>query len=301
MENINYKDRNNYCDDTYITTLPSTKEKIKDIMGKDKITSLELLDQINFFREQEGKAKTNHKDLLIIIETEFTDVNRKRIKRGVCPVSHTLIKEQLKKEGIEISVYKHPQNNQEYPMYILPLEKAKQCLIKESKFVRRAMIHYIEELENKVKVLSQRLTERQKLILDIYEGGEKGTRASKLLLELETKELKKDIEHKQDIIKGLTDDITLREKRQILNKVVRYDKKVSFQTRWRMLYLEFEGKYHINLDLRVENYNIKYNKHVSKLDYICEVLHQLDNLYNIACKLFAGDIEKIIAEYKKVI
>lgn len=301
MENRNYKDLNNYCDNTYITTLPSTKEKIKDIMGKDKITSLELLDQINFFREQEGKAKTNHKDLLIIIETEFTDVNRKRIKGGVCPVSHTLIKEQLKKEGIEISVYKHPQNNQEYPMYILSLEKAKQCLIKESKFVRRAMIHYIEELEHQVNNLSKRLTEREKLILDIYEGGVKGARASKLLLELETKELKENIKHKGDIIKGLTDDIPLMDKRQILNRVVRYDRKVSFQTRWRTLYLEFEGKYHINIDLRLENYNKKYKKHISKLDYICNELHQLDDLYNIACKLFAGDIEKIIAEYRKVI
>ena len=163
------------------------------------------------------------------------------------------------------------------------------------------MIHYIEELEHQVNNLSKRFTERERLILDIFEGGEKGARASKLLLELETKELKEDIEHKGAIIKGLTDDIPLRDKRQILNRVVRYDKKVSFQTRWRMLYLEFEGKYHINLDLRVENYNNKYKKHFSKLDYICEILHQLDDLYNIACKLFEGDIENIIGEYKKII
>ena len=44
MEKRKYKDSNNYCDNTYITTLPSTKEKIKDIMDKDKITSLELLE-----------------------------------------------------------------------------------------------------------------------------------------------------------------------------------------------------------------------------------------------------------------
>lgn len=280
MENINYKDRNNYCDDTFLKNIPSTKKS-----PKDTITSLELVEQINIFRQQEGKKKyLRHDNLLRIIKGEF--------------------EEEIQALKIEELFYEVEVGNgakKKNPMYILTLDQAKQILMRESKFVRRAMIHYIEELENKVKVLSQRLTERQKLILDIYEGGEKGTRASKLLLELETKELKKDIEHKQNIIKGLTDDITLREKRQILNKVVRYDKKVSFQTRWRMLYLEFEGKYHINLDLRVENYNIKYNKHVSKLDYICEVLHQLDNLYNIACKLFAGDIEKIIAEYKKVI
>lgn len=33
------------------------------IMDKDMITSLELLEQINFFRNQEGTPNTNHKDL----------------------------------------------------------------------------------------------------------------------------------------------------------------------------------------------------------------------------------------------
>lgn len=263
-----------------ITSLSSTKEEIKDT-----ITSLELVEQINIFRKEEGKKRElQHNDLLKIIRTEF--------------------EEEIREGKISLSSYTSITGNgtrKEYPMYILTLDQGKQVLMRESKYVRRAMIHYIEELENKVKDFSQRLTEREKLILDIYEGGEKGARASKLLLELETKELKEDIEHKQDIIKGLTDDITLREKRQILNRVVKYDKKQGYQTRWRMLYFEFEGKYRMNLDLRVENYNNKHKKHFSKLDYICEVLHQLDDLYNIACKLFAGDIEKIIAEYKQVI
>lgn len=276
MENINYKDKNNYCDDTFLKNTPSTKEKIKDT-----ITSLELVEQINIFRRQEGKKKDlRHDTLLNIIRDEFEEeINVQKILE----VKYTDKKGELR------------------PMYILTLDQAKQILMRESKFVRRAIIHYIEELERQVNNLSKRLTEKEKLILDIFEGGEKGISASKLLLELETKELKKDIEHKQDIIKGFTDDIPLMDKRQILNRVVRYDKKVSFQTRWRMLYLEFEGKYHINLDLRVENYNTKHNKRISKLDYICNELHQLDDLYNIACKLFEGDIEKIITEYKQVI
>lgn len=280
MENINYKDKNNYCDDTFLKNTPSTKEKIKDT-----ITSLELVEQINIFRRQEGKKKDlRHDNLLRIIKDEF--------------------EEEIQALKIEELFYEVEVGNgakKKYPMYILTLDQAKQILMRESKYVRRAIIHYIEELENKVKDLSQRLTEREKLILDIYEGGEKGARASKLLLELETKELKEDIKHKGDIIKGLTDDIPLMDKRQILNRVVRYDKKVSFQTRWRMLYFEFGKKYRINLESRVENYNKKHNKHISKLDYICDVRHQLDDLYDIACKLFVGDIEKIIAEYKQMI
>lgn len=120
----------------------------KAIINKQNITSLELLEQINFFRRKEGKPETTHKDLLIIIETEFIDINRKRIKGGMCPEIHTQIEEQLKRENIEISYYINPQNSQTYKMYILPVTKAKQCLLKESKFVRRAVIHKLEELES---------------------------------------------------------------------------------------------------------------------------------------------------------
>lgn len=133
---------------------------------KQSITSLELLEQINFFREKEGKPKTNHADLLIIIETEFTNINRKRVKRGVCPEVHTQIKEQLQTEGILISEYINSQNNQTYPMYILPTEKAKQCLLKESKFVRRAVIHYLEILEERIGNTSLK-NEREKLFLEL--------------------------------------------------------------------------------------------------------------------------------------
>lgn len=135
------------------------------ILTKNRITSLELLEQINFFREQEGKAKTNHKDLLIIIETEFTNINRKRVKGGMCPETDTQIKEQLQNEKIEITKYINSQNNQEYKMYILPTEKAKQCLLKESKFVRRAVIKYIEQLEQQIK--AKEIESQNKQILDI--------------------------------------------------------------------------------------------------------------------------------------
>lgn len=271
------------------------------IMNKDKITSLELLEQINIFRNQEGTPKTNHKDLLIIIETEFTDINRKRTNGGVCPETRTLIKEQLNQEDIEVGEYTHPQNKQIYPMYILPLSKAKQCLLKESKFVRKRMIHYIEELENKLKQNTPAITEEQRLVLSIYAGGVEAIEATKALVELKTKELQKTIEYKEDVIIGLTDDIELKDKRQILNQVVRY-KGANYQERWKKLYYEFEKFYHINLDVRIKNYNEKNKPKIkSKLDYIDKVMNKLPKLYEIASKLYEGDIEKIIAEYKEVI
>ena len=148
-----------------------------EILNKSTITSLELLNQINIFRKEEGTKVTNHKDLLIIIETEFTDINRKRVEGGVCPKTVASITQQLKEECIEISSYIHPQNKQEYPLYILGTAQAKQCLLKESKVVRKAVIKYIDELEK------QLMTQTPKLPTTYLEALEQLVEREKLLVE----------------------------------------------------------------------------------------------------------------------
>lgn len=106
-------------------------ENLKNVMEKDTITSLELVDQINFFRKEEGKkTETQHKTLLEIIRNEFEEeINEQKI----LPVTYK------DKKG------------EDRPMYILNLSQAKQVLMRESKFVRRAVIHYIEELEKQLE------------------------------------------------------------------------------------------------------------------------------------------------------
>ena len=44
--------------------------------------------------------------------------------------------------------------NREKPMFELTTAQAKQVLVRESKFVRKAVIHYIEELENRLKAVT---------------------------------------------------------------------------------------------------------------------------------------------------
>lgn len=128
--------------------------KLQDLTTKDlKITSLELLQEMNFFRIKEGNKSTNHRDLMIMIETEFADINRKRVEGGMCPEVQYLIEERLTSEGILISEYTHEQNKKVYPMYILTTNQAKQMLMKESRFVRRAVIQYIENLERELEAL----------------------------------------------------------------------------------------------------------------------------------------------------
>lgn len=107
---------------------------------------------------------------------------------------------------------------------------------------------------------------------------------------------KKEIEHKEDVIIGLVDDITLAEKRQILNRVVRYNH-ANYSERWSALYREFENKYHINLQHRFNTYNESHKpKCKGKLDYIDRVMNKMPELYEIATKLFENDIKALVEE-----
>ena len=108
-------------------------------------------------------------------------------------------------------------------------------------------------------------------------------------------EQREEIEYKEDVIVGLVDNISVANKRQILNRVVR--KGGKYQERWNMLYREFENKYFLNLSKRINNYNDTHKPKIkNKLDYIDKVMNKVPELYEIACKLFENDIEKFVKE-----
>lgn len=183
--------------------------------------------------------------------------------------------------------------------YILKLDMAKElCMLSKVEKGRQARRYFIE-CEKKLKMQQPEITEEQKLVLAIYSGGIEAVEATKSLIELKTKPLIKEIEYKEDVIVGLTDKIDLMDMRQILNTVVRY-KGANFRDRWKLLYFEFEKKYHMDLKRRILNYNKANKTKINKLDYIEKNLNKLPELYKIACKLFEGDINKIIENYKKV-
>lgn len=99
---------------------------------QEKVSSLDLLKEINFWREKESeqgekiRADLRHDNLLSIIRDEFEH-----------EISLLKIKE---------SKYKNDRGR-EYPCFYLTLNQSKQILLKESKFVRRMIIKYIEKLE----------------------------------------------------------------------------------------------------------------------------------------------------------
>ena len=102
-----------------------------NLIEKDTITSLELLNKINEFRKQlENKVELQHKTLLEIIRDEFSE---EIDEQKILPIS-----------------YKDSMNRNK-PMYILTYSQAKQILVRESKLVRKKVIEYIEKLENALK------------------------------------------------------------------------------------------------------------------------------------------------------
>lgn len=113
-------------------------------------------------------------------------------------------------------------------------------------------------------------------------------------LALENKDLKEEVFHKEDVIVGLVDTIDLASKRQVLNRVVRYGG-ANFQQRWRELYKQFEMKFHIDLEKRLESYNANNKPKLSnKLDYIDKVMGKVPEIYEIACKIYEQDVKILV-------
>ena len=127
---------------------------------KNQITSKELLEQINLFRKEEYKEKLKNNTL-----TEAEKEKGKFTKlehRSLLGIIRDEFSEEIGEQKILQSSYINSQNKKQ-PMFILTLNQAKQVLLRESKYVRRAIISYIEVLEQTIldKAKSEWLLTRQ--------------------------------------------------------------------------------------------------------------------------------------------
>ena len=114
------------------------------------------------------------------------------------------------------------------------------------------------------------------------------------------KQQKAEIMHKEDVIIGLVEDIDLATKRQRITQIVRFGASGNYQERYNLLYREFERKYHCNLKMRMESCTLK-PKVRNKMDYIDREMNMIPQLYEIACKLFENDVEKLKAEWESIV
>ena len=116
---------------------------MKTLANKETVTSRELLEQINMFREQEGKSKLENYDLKKII--------RKELKKDFNAGKISCIKET-------------DSRGREQDLYILTFPQGKRVLLRESPTVRQAVIEYIEKLENAIIKLQEQKRNEARLL-----------------------------------------------------------------------------------------------------------------------------------------
>lgn len=146
--------------------------KMKAIQKNKTITSLELLKKINELREKEylekakvgtlteaerkrGKfIKLRHNNFIKVIRDEFSE----EITGLKIYLSEDLGKcnkdTNTDKGKIYVNKYKD-KSGKENEMFVLALNQAKQVLMRESKYVRKAVIGYIDYLENQNRQLEE--------------------------------------------------------------------------------------------------------------------------------------------------
>lgn len=178
---------------------------------------------------------------------------------------------------------------------------------------------YVKKFNAMEKLINSNEQLKSQLLLSIYNGGQDGILAAKQLTDLEvqeaTKPLYKEINHKEDVIVGLVEDIDLATKRQRIKQIINHNANGRFSERYGLLYKEFQDKYHIDIKRRMNNLELKSiitNKEgkdikvtnkikTNQMEYIDKILCMTPQLYEIACKVFENDVEELMKEWKNII
>lgn len=182
----------------------------------------------------------------------------------------------------------------------LTIDMAKQlCMIQRTDIGRQFREYFIkvEEAWNTPEAVMARALQFANRTIDTL-------KQRNFQLEETVAEQKKEIEHKEDVIVGLVEDIDLATKRQRINQIVRYHARNTegLTKRWNLLYDEFEKKYHVNLSVRLENYKNTYKpKLKNRIDVIDRQMEMIPQLYEICCKLYENDVKILMQEWEGTI
>lgn len=115
------------------------------------------------------------------------------------------------------------------------------------------------------------------------------------------KQQQEEIEHKQEVINGLTDDIDIYKKKDIINRICRR-RHDNYANRYKELYKCFRENYHIDLEARCEGYNLKQIKKKDRLSVIkyAEQFGYIDDLYSCCVKLYEAEVKEIIEDLNEL-
>ena len=117
----------------------------------------------------------------------------------------------------------------------------------------------------------------------------------------ENEKLIEENQHKQEVINGLTDDVDIYKKKDIINRICRR-RHDNYANRYKELYKCFRENYHIDLEARCEGYNLKQSKKKDRLTTIkyAEKFGFIDDLYSCCVKLYETEVKEIIEQLNEV-
>ena len=119
----------------------------------------------------------------------------------------------------------------------------------------------------------------------------------RMQLEQKNEKLIEENNHKQTVINGLTDEVPLYEKPDIINRICRKSQG-GYANRYNELYKCFRENFHTDLKMKCENYNEKQIKKKDQLTTIryAEKFGYIDDLYTCCVKLYESEVREILKE-----
>ena len=167
---------------------------------------------------------------------------------------------------------------------------------------------YEQLLDNYFRLRQEvkQISKQDEMLLKIINSNSKEELASNMTeYQLEyVKPLELENSRKQQLIDGMTNHIQGKSQRQIINEIIRRKGINEIKERWDILYNYYEKEKHMNLSERVENYNSKQPKkkdNVNKIEYIENVICDMQTLYELAVKIFETDFASNLIEQARII
>lgn len=107
---------------------------------------------------------------------------------------------------------------------------------------------------------------------------------------------KQDIKDFQEALDAYTKDVPLATKRMLINRLIRFPG-TNFGLRWMVLYREFDNVYHMSVKARMNKYNATHTPMCkSQMEFIDLYLGMINELFDLAVKLFKSDYEALIQQ-----
>ena len=244
---------------------------------------------VTIVTDERGQKLVSGRELHSVLEvkTRFNDWIKRMIVYGFEEnVDYTLLTQ------------KRVTNNPKNPYaqetdYILTLDMAKHIAMVQRTEIGMRVRNYFLECEKQVIEIKR----DSYMIEDPIKRAERWIEEQKerQQLMIENQKLEEEVIHKDDIINGLTQNVTLADQRQRINRVIRHGAKGRYAERYALLYKEFEDKYHVSLTKRMKRdiENGVCRKSINHMDYICDVMNMTDELYQLLAKVFGSEFKDL--------